>query len=771
MVPDQGRRPSKNLAPKVPEQGRVPSKRTSSKASCGQGVDIDRRFSFADLTLRQVQDSVAPETVPFFLPFWEAVLYGATGESFRYLRSRTLAYWVNCFNTWQRLKKAGGIAPNFVDSEQLRQILGLPQTMLADMVKLFNPLSAKQQEREGLKKLTVNLIDIFFAGVLLSPVITTTHKLRFCFGLCDADDSGALNLEEFIEFVRAAFCGIASVFETRRPPKDLVASIAERCFKRLSRIAASRVIDIVGKGNVLRDDVIRTIKVLQAQAAQAAEKSRIGNNFVTTQNGELTPMQKMESVKAPRTGVTQQLIDYHVLESFLVGSVSEQDTLALPLRMFTLRFCRKCDEDLADSLAAKKNPNGAFTLSHKQLPVKLPDEPKVAKVDLLIRPEVLVVREVFREFTPVESSWYDHEREVNTIMQGAATFNNTRPIVRDRIVLFYRTLATKGQVLSRVDGFEKLCQAACPKALPKHLIMFGEWCRQYDALMQNAESVSDLERIRDIYRENDGKPTISDKDLQQLEKDFEQLDIDKNGTADKRWVYDRLPAHMAETAAEYAADGWGTIDFEEFLCVMCPLGFKTPLMSGVDRQVFGKLFDYEYARRSKTLSKTCHFLGPKAICQQGHALTYDRTQRDGFVCAKCGSSMKLGSEVYRCLECKFYHCKDCSTKLYGWRDPEGNDALRDQSMVALDMTSILPEVDRETWDQWHSIFSTFDLDGDGKVDLVEMKRSGKLAPETAEYVMHLIDPDETKHFTLDGFMEAMLKAHGFQPRRSIVLSP
>merc|ERR1712232_9702 len=147
---------------------------------------------------------------------------------------------------------------------------------------------------------------------------------------------------------------------------------------------------------------------------------------------------------------------------------------------------------------------------------------------------------------------------------------------------------------------------------------------------------------------------------------------------------------------------------------------------------------------------------------------YDRTQRAGVMCDKCGTCLPQTSEVYRCRECKFSHCRDCSAKLYGWRDHSGSDVLRDPSMLASDITSLLPEVDDATWNQWLSIFSSFDKDGNGKVDLMEMKRSGKLAPETAEYIMQLIDPNEKNHFTQEGFLEAMLKAHNFQPRRALL---
>ena len=183
-------------------------------------------------------------------------------------------------------------------------------------MKLFIPKSTKQQDPHG-KKLTVNLPDVFFAGVLLSSVITTTHKLRFCFGLCDVDDSGALNVAEFFAFVRAAFSGISAIFDTCAPPKELVTLIAERCYRRLSQIAGSRVVDMVGKGNVSREDVIRTVKAHQARAAQTAvtgdaeEARRLSKDAIKTQ-------QPAPPREAPRTGATQQLIFYHILEDFLV---------------------------------------------------------------------------------------------------------------------------------------------------------------------------------------------------------------------------------------------------------------------------------------------------------------------------------------------------------------------------------------------------------------------------------------------------------------------
>merc|ERR1711920_438636 len=76
--------------------------------------------------------------------------------------------------------------------------------------------------------------------------------------------------------------------------------------------------------------------------------------------------------------------------------------------------------------------------------------------------------------------------------------------------------------------------------------------------------------------------------------------------------------------------------------------------------------------------------------------------------------------------------------------------------------ALLPEVPADKWTQWHHAFDAFDINGDGAVQFPELLRSGCISAEVGKYVLSYVDPDKDNQFTRDGFLRAMLKAHGYR---------
>merc|ERR1712093_11719 len=124
--------------------------------------------------------------------------------------------WCIVFTKWAT-KRLEGKMKITLNVKQLKELLNTTQSTTASLVKLFHPEEFNALQADGWNKLTmnkvrVNILEVMVAGVLLSKLISHTHKVQFVFGLFDHESSGMLTQDQFACFLKTMFRSLSIVF-------------------------------------------------------------------------------------------------------------------------------------------------------------------------------------------------------------------------------------------------------------------------------------------------------------------------------------------------------------------------------------------------------------------------------------------------------------------------------------------------------------------------------------------------------------------------------
>eukprot|EP00747_Dinoflagellata_sp_TGD_P113851 gnl/TRDRNA2_/TRDRNA2_171808_c3_seq3.p1 gnl/TRDRNA2_/TRDRNA2_171808_c3~~gnl/TRDRNA2_/TRDRNA2_171808_c3_seq3.p1 ORF type:complete len:665 (+),score=111.84 gnl/TRDRNA2_/TRDRNA2_171808_c3_seq3:36-2030(+) len=544
-------------------------------------------LSFADICVKDIQDAVASET-PEWCPhskFWTQVLLGDVSPFFKQLENQTLSFWMRFFNAWQGLKQDGSQAPETVDGTFLTDQLRLPKHHLQSLLQLMDPSGYKQIAIQGmtqkaLTKVAVYPAELIIAGVTVSRLITTEHKVVVTLGLFDLEDSGFLDKEQYIEFIHhyvraisAAF-GIPLAVNSGTPRKvagllyDRISAHAARCIKAKYSAASAKS----------KEAVIQLVRQRCAQQQKAA-----GN--MTSHGNQASGIHK-EPISA--------------LMDWMIGNQSD-DPLALPFRLLLMRFGPARRGGFTDEFDTPIDKT-VFRLSHRQ-PIKIPNEGKLKNgpaFQSLSYREVLFARAVFsnllsycvdkRVRNPTNSYLRDSTEE------AARQFGVEEPERKRFFEAFLQLTEEFSFSAPEKVTFLDLLRKLCPQAHTKHLRMFQSWCCRYDMLVEKHES---LEEVLSVFDENESKPVLPEEEVIKLQSEFNRLDFRCTGRVDIHHVATKYRICPDIIDAFSGSDGY--IGEREYIQMMCPEEYRPPLMTGKHRASFGKLLEFEMSRVREAL--------------------------------------------------------------------------------------------------------------------------------------------------------------------------
>jgi Ca2+-binding EF-hand superfamily protein len=502
-----------------------------------------------DFSLNQMGNAISAEdpSWQFNAVFWHALLVGEPHTGFKPLQNRTLAFWVGCFNKWQAMRTAEGL-PETINAIQLQEIVFLSKGNIIGVLKLFDRAGGRRVTAEGytvsvLSSIQISMLELLAAGVLLSRLISTNHKLRFLLSLVDVGDNGWLDESQFTSFLKCLTRGLGAVFNAPMetvPTKADINTVAQRLHSRICKLV------------------------------RMSSKSSLPS--------------------IAKTSSTDNKLSHQALHDWCFGSLSGEDPLALPYRLTLERFCPTRHGDFADEFDDRL---ANFSLSYK-CPVALPEDATfVSKRDLLERAEVLLARDIFEHGKSLGRIRIT-EDELQILLKNTGR----REISRMTQLTFLNALEAvveqhcrPGGGVDHIDLFDYLRQL-CPKAQPKHIRMFDVWCTQYDRHMEVRDSFSNYELAAQTFIDNDKKPVLPADEIAQLENEFARLDQEGNGfvTMDdimKGWGWSAQTALATVQAYDVLGDSF--VDKDAFLRMMCPLEYKLPAMTGFAREVFGKV--------------------------------------------------------------------------------------------------------------------------------------------------------------------------------------
>eukprot|EP00927_Polykrikos_kofoidii_P040834 TRINITY_DN34830_c3_g1_i1.p1 TRINITY_DN34830_c3_g1~~TRINITY_DN34830_c3_g1_i1.p1 ORF type:complete len:802 (-),score=129.15 TRINITY_DN34830_c3_g1_i1:49-2454(-) len=555
-----------------------------------------RRLSFVDCTLTQIEASIKSEDPEwnFNRDFWTVILTKEPLVTFRPFANRTLSYWVSVFNKWVELCKTNRSCVEAANCCQLQTMMSISRHNILEVILLINPEGGKRLQTEGLaqdvmERVKSSPIELMMAGVLLSRLISTKHKLRFVFGIMDFEDSGTLDEHEFAIFVGSFVRGLGGVFGVSHglmPTKHDTNGIARRLYQRIGAIAASRVRDMLkDSAHDLRQTVADAIK-----ARQSKRSLRSGGGVA--------------EAEAKRKG---QTLPFKTLLDWCYGSLSDVDPLALPYRLTIARFCPSRHEDLVDEFDDQLED---FKLSHHD-PVRMPSDSDqhVSAQEMPSRFEVLLAKRLF-DHCKKTSKFSIEVEDVESVLgkewkRSPIPRHTTLKISKAMSALVDEKLRSTNikTAFARIDFFD-LLRRLCPRAQPKHLRMFDTWCHTFDDLAERDEEVHNLEKVIAVYADNETKPFMPVSEIHSLEDEFRKLDNHGRGyiTANDLvngwgWYQDEAE----DTVASVAHAGDGLVDMHDFVRMMCPSEYKLPEMHGYSRELFGRFLASEVHHRKREL--------------------------------------------------------------------------------------------------------------------------------------------------------------------------
>eukprot|EP00931_Biecheleriopsis_adriatica_P111879 TRINITY_DN8635_c0_g1_i1.p1 TRINITY_DN8635_c0_g1~~TRINITY_DN8635_c0_g1_i1.p1 ORF type:complete len:649 (+),score=120.25 TRINITY_DN8635_c0_g1_i1:58-2004(+) len=522
--------------------------------------DYSRKLSFADFTFGDyvaAEEAKCRQADPNFTEVdpsrWAslyAVLCEPVNRLFKPLECRTLSYWVQCFNAWQGLKGFGK-APGKVNGKQLQQILRIPQEEVNKTLSLFDRKNGQKLVSEHatthvLEMIKVSPRTIMFAGILISPLIDESLKLKFTLGLFDEEDSGSLDEDQFFELVIARDEASCAVFGA--PSSSLTREAVSEMFDLVSKMAAKRL-----REKAAQDPVAR-------EAIREALKSR--------QIVRLSPSQKRS-------------LSYSAVQELLTG----KDSGSLDWRLLMQRFCGPGSQPV-DNLDSSQ-----FKLSHTA-PVPIPEGCEIIHEEgLPSRLEVVVVRDAVAAGKDNPTCGIDDIAEIVSASPPFKLLSASRSsLLLLNLVECFDDISLNFQ--NETSAFIKILRKMYPWAQPKHLRMFKRWCEHYDQLLEKEQDFESKRQALDTVRTNDAKPLIPNHLLLDLKHKFESLADPDARTADIHAIAKYFELDPEDITKTVDVDEDGTVTFQEFLLVTCPPEYKLPDMHTKANRMLRALLEY-----------------------------------------------------------------------------------------------------------------------------------------------------------------------------------
>jgi len=690
---------SSKASPKAPARRDIRRETISKKEKARL---MSRKLSFMEVTLGQVEDAMKSVGLPGYdlhMPFWTVILSGRPPVSFRSMENRTLTFWVKAFNKWVELRR--NEKDIYVNGFQLQEMILISKEHLRQIAHLFDPEGGRRlaegMNNSNMNHLRISVPELLMAGVLMSRLITSRHKLSFLFGLADDNDTGCLNKRQFALFVRTFICALGAAFavkEDDRPTKGEIDRMVEGLYARLSKGACRRIQKMIEVGDdQTKQAVLHAIKLKAATKLDCPSRT-MGSVIETFKSAVKT---------------TEQTLPYEVLRSWCYGQDSDKDPLALPYKLTIERFCpnRICElvDEYDDNLRE-------FKLSHFE-PVPVPQDTTVVQGgELLTRAEVMLARMQY-ELCKENKYWTVEVKELdrNAKEWGISVTKRFQACLCCAIEAVHNV--TRGDESSHVPGelidiFRKLC----PEADPKHLRMFNSWCEDYDELLAAKTQLESIAQAERTFQRNSQKPVIPLCELNVLEAEFKKMDHSGRGYIDvediaRVWGWTDQMARETMEAFDCIGDGY--LDKGEFFKMMCPENYRLPEMAGDFREILGKLLT------SEANIKRSSFAADSSRFEQIDAMANNR------------------------------------------RPSSRGTAVPKPAKPA--PSSIFPEAEEELCRQWTNLFDTLDIDNSGCINVQELRNSGLVSRDVCESIAAVVDPEDKNGFTRAAFMQAIARAH------------
>ena len=216
------------------------------------------------------------------------------------------------------------------------------RTRTLEWVRLFDPVAYSRLQRTkctlDYRRVRVPIPAFFTAAIFLSTAISKQQKIRFLLGLFDENDSGTVEMMEFVDMLSSFFQGVACLFGLSEHADMPKASSRQELAKKL---------------------FLRVMAAASTKMAFWEAKSMLASG------------------SAPLS----------VIEDWFLGESG--DPLSAPFALFLERFSDRSMDD-ASGLEGKK-----FRLSHTA-PVEPPTEPDPSQdVGVLSRSEIKTAHDVF----------------------------------------------------------------------------------------------------------------------------------------------------------------------------------------------------------------------------------------------------------------------------------------------------------------------------------------------------------------------------------------
>eukprot|EP00933_Yihiella_yeosuensis_P053251 TRINITY_DN5143_c0_g2_i1.p1 TRINITY_DN5143_c0_g2~~TRINITY_DN5143_c0_g2_i1.p1 ORF type:complete len:689 (-),score=112.81 TRINITY_DN5143_c0_g2_i1:399-2465(-) len=561
------------------------NQKTGGKASPPEEPDeatLQRQLSFIDASVAQIRDAITKEepSWKFNSNFWYTILADEPSPSFRLLQNRTLQFWIGIYNKWLDLGKGDERPPFKLQLSELQELF--PANMNFDhIIQLFDPAGAKAIRSQGpsaYKKIKVSIVELLTAGVMLSRLIPSKHKLRFLFGLVDWDDSRDLNEQEFVHFVKAFMRGIGAAFGLERaevPSTEAIANIADRLYKRISFVSAQRLKDLSAQSDATRAALIKAIKARQAAMEGPGAES---STNITDRNMLRQPTNEK--------GRSVQVLRFEVLQDWAFRV--HKDPLALPFALTIERFCGREDDGLHEQVVE-------WHLSHTEK-VDLPKEAFSSEAaNILRRWEVVMLRDIFNCCKNTGCFFLDFEEiqaEIKTTIPRHMWSNVSAAMAR------CRDFESRGKRIDLFTWFKSVSSSA----QPCHLRMYDKWCRDFDERDAKKDEIAEAMQVRGQFDAQDFRPIIPLEELVYIHREFDLMDKSTDGLVSvweiaSHWNWS--DAEVRETVMKYDLSENCLLDKDEFTRMMCPANYRLPEMAGPDREVFGIIVRGEEADRKR----------------------------------------------------------------------------------------------------------------------------------------------------------------------------
>lgn len=544
---------------------------------------LSRKLSFVNISVDDIKHAILAEDPEwqFSELLWYNLLMSDPDPSFKIFQNRTLQYWVRVYNAWQEMGEwDSSKVPMLVDGHQLNELTRVHLQVLKPIIKLFDPAGYRRLQVEGAShgifaKVRVDFCEFMVAGVMLSRVISTVHKLRFVFGVVDLDDNRCLDEKEFGQFITIFINGLACVFglsENRDvlPSDKAIAVKANRLYSHIGAIAAQRIMELhdsFARAGSHREKAMLVSAVKQRQQAPRGADRR-------------TP------------GAHRQTLPFQVLNDWCLRVF--RDPLALPYALAIERFRSERHGDVADEYDEVLLN---FYLSHKQSVPITEDEVEITSSDLLDREDVVAAKKIYdaaADLTdPFSLSPWKMADEFGLKFEAGFSSRLGRAL----------DTASEETCHHHVD-FKRFLNLLCPKALPKHINMMVAWCKQHEEKVELDNLVEQAKAFQHLFAANSHKPVIPANELKSIEKQFRMLDRGGKGyvTAEdliNEWEWDEQT--VRDTITRFDLKRNGRLDRTEFMRMMTPEDYHFPETNGYERQLFGKVLEAQLAEKQKVL--------------------------------------------------------------------------------------------------------------------------------------------------------------------------